>query len=116
MAVQVQFRRGTKAQHDAFTGATGEVTVNTTDKTLVMHDGTTQGGFALARADGENLDLSGLAGVTTVTSVAIHGGTINNTTIGIGTSANGNFTNVKFVDGQVGSALSVGAATTPATA
>ena len=112
MAVQVQFRRGTKAQHDAFTGATGEVTVNTTDKTLVMHDGLTLGGFNLARADGENLDLSRLAGVTTVTSVAIHGGTINNTTIGIGTSANGNFTNVNFVDGQVGSALSVGAATT----
>jgi hypothetical protein len=112
MAVQVQFRRGTKAQHDAFTGATGEVTVNITDKTLVMHDGLTQGGFNLARADGENLDLSRLAGVTTVTSVAIHGGTINNTTIGIGTSANGNFTNVNFVDGQVGSALSVGAATT----
>jgi len=112
MAVQVQFRRGTKAQHDAFTGATAEITVNTTDITAHVHDGTTAGGFPLARADATNLDFTGRAGVTTFTSVAIHNGTINNTTIGIGTSANGNFTNVNIVDGQVGSALTVGAATT----
>jgi len=32
-----------------FTGANGEVTVDTSKDTLVIHDGTTQGGFPLAR-------------------------------------------------------------------
>ena len=49
MATQVQQRRGTTAQHNVFTGANGEVTVDTSKDTLVIHDGTTQGGFPLAR-------------------------------------------------------------------
>lgn len=44
-ATQVQFRRGTAAQNDAFTGATGEITVDTTNFNLRVHDGTTAGGF-----------------------------------------------------------------------
>jgi hypothetical protein len=46
MAIQVQLRRGTSAQNNSFTGAVGEVTVNTTDNTLRVHDGTTAGGTA----------------------------------------------------------------------
>ena len=49
MATQVQQRRGTTAQHNVFTGANGEVTVDTSKDTLVIHDGTTQGGFPLAK-------------------------------------------------------------------
>jgi hypothetical protein len=49
MATQVQQRRGTTAQHNVFTGANGELTVDTSKDTLVIHDGTTQGGFPLAR-------------------------------------------------------------------
>jgi hypothetical protein len=40
----VQFARGTATQNDAFTGAQGQVTVDTTDNTLRVHDGTTVGG------------------------------------------------------------------------
>ena len=43
--------RGTTAQNDNFTGLTGEITYDTTAKTIRVHDGATLGGFALARAD-----------------------------------------------------------------
>jgi hypothetical protein len=48
-ATQVQLRRGTSAQVLAFTGAQGEVVVDTTNNRAVVHDGATAGGFALAR-------------------------------------------------------------------
>lgn len=47
MATQVQRRRGTTAQHATFTGALGELTVDTDLNTLVVHDGSTAGGFPL---------------------------------------------------------------------
>lgn len=49
MAIQVQFRRGTGAQNDAFTGASGEITVDTSNNTLRVHNGSTTGGIILAR-------------------------------------------------------------------
>tara|TARA_A100001515_G_scaffold72226_1_gene57517 strand:- start:1037 stop:1441 length:405 start_codon:yes stop_codon:yes gene_type:complete len=54
MATQVQFRRGTTAQHLTFKGADGEVTVDTSLKTVVIHDALTNGGFPLLRQDGTN--------------------------------------------------------------
>ena len=45
MPTVVQFRRGTTAQNDAFTGAVGEVSVDTDKDTLRVHDGSTAGGF-----------------------------------------------------------------------
>jgi hypothetical protein len=45
MPTQVQFRRGTEAQNDAFTGAAGEITVDTTNDSIRIHDGSTAGGF-----------------------------------------------------------------------
>jgi hypothetical protein len=48
MAKQVQFRRGTTAQHSSFTGADGEITVDSDKETVVVHDGSTAGGFPLA--------------------------------------------------------------------
>jgi hypothetical protein len=59
MATQVQFRRGTSAEHSAFKGADGEVTVDTSIKTVVVHDAITNGGFPLLRQDGTNSSLSG---------------------------------------------------------
>ena len=44
MPKQVRLRRGTTAQHSAFTGAEGELTFDTTKKVLVIHDGVTVGG------------------------------------------------------------------------
>jgi hypothetical protein len=47
MATQVQFRRGTTTQNNAFTGALAEITYDTEVKTLRLHDGTTAGGGAI---------------------------------------------------------------------
>ena len=54
-ATQVKRRRGTTAQNDEFTGAEGEIVVDTQKHTLRVHDGETQGGFEMARqADLDN--------------------------------------------------------------
>jgi len=47
--LQVQKRRGTTSEHASFTGALGEITVDTDKKVPVIHDGATSGGFPLAR-------------------------------------------------------------------
>jgi len=60
--ISVQLRRGTDTEHSSFTGAEGEVTVDTTNDTLRVHDGTTVGGIRLAK-------LSEAGGSGTVTSV-----------------------------------------------
>lgn len=60
--IQVKLRRGTDTEHSSFTGAEGEVTVDTTNDTLRVHDGTTAGGVRLAK-------LSEAGGSGTVTSV-----------------------------------------------
>ena len=58
MATQVQFRRGTTGEHSGFTGAVGEVTVDTQKKVVCIHDATTAGGFPLLREDFSNSNLS----------------------------------------------------------
>lgn len=52
---EVKWRRGTTAEHATFTGAEGEVTVDTTKDTAVVHDGATAGGRPLLREDLNNL-------------------------------------------------------------
>ena len=72
MATAIQWRRGTTAQHANFTGLVGEITVDTDLDTVVVHDGSTQGGHRLAKysevvaaATGDITDVvagSGLSG------------------------------------------------------
>jgi len=49
MATAIQRRRGTSAQHSSFTGLAGEITIDTTNNTVVVHDGSTAGGHRLAK-------------------------------------------------------------------
>ena len=49
MPTQVQFRRGTTSQNDSFTGANGEISVDTNLDQLRLHDGFTAGGFKVGR-------------------------------------------------------------------
>ena len=72
MAKVLQMRRGTTAQNDAFTGAEGELTVDTTAKTLRVHDGVTAGGTALAKKS-EIPDISGKADKASLATVATTG-------------------------------------------
>ena len=57
MAKQVQIRRGTTSQTSTFTGAAGEITVDTDKNTVVVHNGSTAGGFPLATQS----DLNGVS-------------------------------------------------------
>ena len=70
MPTEVQFRRGTTAQNDGFTGAGGELSVNLTNNSVRVHDGATAGGFELAKAD-----LSNTSGLGTVAAANIGVGT-----------------------------------------
>jgi hypothetical protein len=85
MATQVQFRRGTTTQNNAFTGAQGEITVDTDLKTLRIHDGSTAGG-----------------GATVVTLAGTQ--SLTNKTIGSGSSYTGSA--IALAYGGTGSSLS----------
>ena len=50
MPTQVQFRRGTTAQNNSFTGAAGELSFDTQVKTIRVHDGSVAGGTILAKS------------------------------------------------------------------
>lgn len=70
-ATQVKRRRGTTAQNDAFTGAEGEITVDTEKHELRVHDGMTQGGFKVGSGTGaliigQMLEVVGTADYTPV--------------------------------------------------
>ena len=80
MTTAIKRRRGTTTQHATFTGLEGELTVDTTKDTVVVHDGATAGGFPLAKES------------QATTNVAISGGSINNTPIGASTANTGAFT------------------------
>jgi hypothetical protein len=62
MPTQLQLRGGTTLQNASFTGLAREVTVDTTQHTLIVHDGTTVGGHELALADLSN--VTGTVGAT----------------------------------------------------
>lgn len=51
MSKQVQFRRGTTAEHATFKGAVGEITIDTDKEVAVVHDNVKLGGYALLRED-----------------------------------------------------------------
>lgn len=79
MSIEIKFRRGTSTEHNSFTGANGEITVDTTIKTLRVHDGVTVGGIRLAKFS----DLASASNLEFVTTNIIPA---SNVTFDIGTS------------------------------
>lgn len=69
MARQVQIRRGTSAQNNSFIGAIGEITMDTTNNTLRVHNGTIAGGTILAKKS-EIPDISNLAKKTEIPDIS----------------------------------------------
>jgi len=69
MAIQLQLRRGSTVQHSTFTGAEGEVTIDTDLQTIRVHDGSTPGGFPL------------VGGGSVFTILQYESGTITGTTL-----------------------------------
>lgn len=76
MAKQIQLRRGTSAENDTFTGAVGEITYDSTNKTLRVHDGTTAGGTKIVALSGGLIPVAQLPDATLTTKGAV---ILNNT-------------------------------------
>jgi hypothetical protein len=85
MATQLQLRRGNTSQTAAFTGASAEVTIDTTKNTLVIHDGVTPGGFPLA----SNSDFITIQNVNTTQNTRIS--SVDNTATAAYAKANAAF-------------------------
>jgi hypothetical protein len=88
MPTQVQFRRGTTAQNNSFTGAAGELSVNTSNSTIRVHDGSTLGGSELAT-------IASTSSATNLTT-----GTLNSArlpTSGVAAATYGNATNIPSI-------------------
>ena len=73
MAKLLKLRRGSTSDHGSFTGAEGEVTVDTTKDTLVVHDGSTAGGHEMLREDMSNLPAGTIDNADINASAAIAG-------------------------------------------
>ena len=71
MPDQLQLRGGTTTEHNSFTGVAREVTVDTTKKTLVVHDGSQAGGTPLMKESGATAASSIILGTGGVQRLAI---------------------------------------------
>ena len=71
MAKLLKLRRGSTTAHASFTGAEGEVTIDTTKDTAVVHDGAQAGGRPLAREDMNNVSSASIAGRLGTDSIAV---------------------------------------------
>ena len=67
MASKIQFKRGTTTQSNLYRGAEGEVIINTTKDTIVVHDGVQTGGYEIIRSDLSN--ISGNVPAVNITDV-----------------------------------------------
>jgi hypothetical protein len=90
MAIQVQYRRGSASQNDVFTGALGEITVDTTNKTIRVHDGTTAGGSNIATVEYVDNAIGSLSAnsITDGTSNVRINGANGNVTVSVGGTSN----------------------------
>ena len=82
MATALQLRRGTTAQNNAFTGAVGELSVDTATEALIVHDGSTAGGFEIVPS-GSILAFGGAA-APDAGWLLCDGSDINRTTYALG--------------------------------
>ena len=106
MAKLLKLRRGTTSQHGSFTGAEGEVTIDTTKDTAVVHDGAQAGGRPLAREDMSNVSSASIAGRLGADSIAvtkIAAGTLPSDVKVTDSNVSGNLTitSADIVDGSI---------------
>ena len=97
MAKKLQLRRGTTSQHSSFTGAVGEVTVDTDKDSLVVHDGSTAGGHAIAKSSDVTGKVSKAGGDTLTGNHTWDslGNVIINGSLDYNGSGNATFTNLQ---------------------
>ena len=105
MAKLLKLRRGTTTQHGSFTGAEGEVTVDTDKETLVVHDGSTAGGHPVAAEDMANVSSASIAGRLGTDSIATSkiaaGALPTDVTVASANIVNGTIATADIADGAV---------------
>ena len=111
MATQLQLRKGNTAQTAVFTGALAEVTVDTDQDTVVVHDGTTVGGNYIVSKTQLQSNVSILQGINTTQNTnitAVNGfaagafntaNGANGLAAGAFNTANTNATNISIIQG-----------------
>lgn len=105
MSTQVQYRRGSNVQVAAFTGALGELVIDTTNKVVVVNDGATVGGFPQVGLtasqtitnkvyQGTSVSVTGsvTAASTSVTGAVTAASTVGGIITGTSASVTGNIT------------------------
>ena len=80
MPTVLQLRRGNVATMSAFTGANGEIVVNTDTEVIHVHDGVTAGGYALQRSQKSIIVDFGTNDVYTITGTISDSKAIVNST------------------------------------
>ena len=83
MPLQFQFRRGSTSQNNSFTGAVGELSIDTTLKQIRLHDGSTAGGTIVG-----GYATTGSGNVVLATGATIVSPIINSPTINTATNFN----------------------------
>ena len=104
MPTQVQFRRGTTTQNESFTGAVGELSVDTTLDTIRVHDGSTAGGIRLAKYSELNSgDITAVVAGTGLSGGATSGSaTVNLSHLGLESLSDPNDDQIIFWDDSAG--------------
>ena len=109
MAKIIKRRRGSTTDHASFTGAEGELTIDLTKDTVIVHDASTAGGFPLAREDMSNVtDKVGLQqlkfsdGTTGQFLSTNGGGTLSFATIDVSASSIGGDLTGTVANAQIG--------------
>ena len=77
MATTLQLRRGTAAEAAAFTGAVGELFIDTQNKLVYLHDGVTAGGVLVGGSGGGSAVVSGTVSGNTLTLTNSDASTVN---------------------------------------
>ena len=105
MAKLLKLRRGTTSQHNTFTGAEGEVTIDTTKDTAVVHDGSVAGGRPLAREDMTNVSSSNIAarlGADSIATTKIAAGALpTDVTVASANIVDGTIVSADIADGTI---------------
>ena len=100
MAKLLKLRRGTTTQHGSFTGAEGEVTIDTTKDTAVVHDGSQAGGRPLARED-----LNNVSGTTVLGRISTN--TLNGSKLVDASVTSAKITNNTIVNADINSSAAI---------
>jgi hypothetical protein len=110
MATQVQYRRGSGAQVAAFTGALGEMVVDTTNWVLNVADGVTVGGFSMVGVTATQTLTNKTLTSPTLTSPVLSGTLTGNGNITL--SATGNVACGNIVNANANGVGNIGNSTT----